>query len=130
MAQGLARKGFDIDLRDGEFHQSVFAKMLRFGKVEHKRDYLAAKTGNVFIELSQRLASGERVPSGINTTIAEWWAIQFLDGRWIVVKTSELKGIVESAHFANGCREVRGGDNNEFWGVLVPIANFIPKRRA
>jgi hypothetical protein len=130
MAKGLARKGFDIDLRDGEFRQSKFAGMMRFGKVEHKRDYIAIRTGNVFVELSQRLASGERVPSGFNITIAEWWAFEFLDGRWLVIRTSELKPFVEAAYLACNGQLVRGGDNNDYWGVLIPLSKFLPTRGA
>lgn len=101
------------------------ARLLHSGTIEHKRDYKAFKTGNVFIELSQQLFSGERVSSGINVTTADFWMIEFQPERWVIIKTEHLRKLVERAFWNNGCREVPGGDNDRYNGVLVPLLSIF-----
>jgi hypothetical protein len=130
MADGLARSGFDIDLRDGQQYEAELADLLLAlggDKIEVKADALAYRTGNLFIEFRQ--PSG---PSGLAVTTAHWWAF-FIISPYptrtviVLVKTERLKQL---------CREewregnfVAGGDNNNYTGVLLPLSRLIPNRK-
>lgn len=115
MTQGLARAGFDIDLRHGEAGEQAFVHVFLKAKVEHKRDDKCRVTGNVFIEYKQK---GR--PSGIAVTTANWWAIEYDEECWVIVPTDRLKALARQAA-KEPRRLVKGGDNNLYDGVLVPI---------
>ena len=71
MTKGVARKGFDLDLKDGLLAENRLNDTLRGAKIEVKSDKQAWKTGNIFVEDS---CNGK--PSGISTTEAEFWAYE------------------------------------------------------
>jgi hypothetical protein len=110
---GLAREGFDIDLRDGECSERSLEHIIRFGTVEVKRDEKCRQTGNIFIEFSQK---GR--PSGIAVTTADFWAIEFADDCYVLIPTRKLKALARSIWKTKG--HVNGGDYNNYCGVLVP----------
>jgi hypothetical protein len=114
MSDGIAREGFDMDLKHGEARETAFVKALTSCYVEHKCDQKVRRTGNVFVELRQK---GR--PSGINTTNSDYYAIEYADDAWIVVRTSLLKAL------ARRCPVTRGGDFNQYEGALVPITYLI-----
>lgn len=119
MSKGLSRSGFDIDLREGEAREAALAKALsKVGYlIEHKSDHKARATGNVFIEYRQK---GR--PSGIQVTTADFWAIEFDTNAWVILETSRLKWLAREAWKAG--RRVVGGDNDQYEGVLVPVAQL------
>jgi hypothetical protein len=119
MAKGLARAGFDIDLRDGGLREAAFANVLFHAKVECKSDEKCRQTGNVFIEYLQH---GR--PSGIATTEADFWAIEFAPDCWLVLPTAHLKDIARDVARQKE-RRVKGGDGDNFEGVLVPLVELI-----
>lgn len=114
MTQGLARSGFDKDLRDGEAREDAFVHVLLKDKVEHKSDERCKLTGNLFIEYKQK---GR--PSGIAVTQAHKWAFEFYPDCWLIVPTEIVKHLARIA-LAQG-RTVKGGDGNNYEGVLLPI---------
>jgi hypothetical protein len=115
MAEGLAREGFDVDLRFGETRESAFVQAISRCHVECKSDQKARVTGNVFIETHQKPRTGEWRPSGINTSVADWWAIEYDDDAWIVVRRPLLKALAAHA------QSVHGGDENRYRGRLIPV---------
>lgn len=121
MSTGLARKGFDLDLKDGLKAESDLANILmdRGGKVEVKRDFKARETGNVFVELLHR---GK--PSGLSTTESEWWAVWVDEFHVFIVATAILKRKVHDHAKENGFRPVYGGDDNLSQGVLLPVSKL------
>lgn len=121
MTAGIARKGFDLDLRYGVEREDALANVLTMSTVEVKSDRKCRDTGNVFIEVSQR--SG---PSGLSTTTASHWAIEVYDGVWVLLTTAYLKRVVRVAAFHG--RKVVGGDFNRQVGVIVPVAWLVERR--
>lgn len=109
MSEGPAREGFDLDLAFGKERELAFVKALRSCHVECKSDQAVRRTGNVFIETHQH---GR--PSGINVTTAEWWAIEYADDCWLVIRTSLLRALAKRAPTQDG------GDGNHYRGRLVP----------
>lgn len=123
MTEGLAREGFDIDLLHGKAREDAFAHVLTRAKVECKSDGKCRSTGNVFIEFRQRGRD-----SGIKTTTADWWAIEYADDCWVVLPTQRLIALARQAYRVKG--SVRGGDGDEYEGVLIPIEWFVRPFRA
>ncbi len=116
MADGLARAGFDLDLRYGQGREDAFGYVLLRATVEHKADCKwPSKTGNLFIEYRQY---GK--PSGLSTTTADYWAFEYMTNRWLIVPTEELRELVKLAA-RDPKRRVKRGDNNKYSGVLLPI---------
>ena len=104
---------FDIALHEGELAETEFAQAIRLAFVEHKDDRMARKTGNVFIEYSQRTG-----PSGISTTAAQFWAMRYAEDCWFFMPTSLLRALATRA-WNEGRRRPGGDFDNE--GVLIPL---------
>jgi hypothetical protein len=119
MADGLAREGFDLDLKFGEARETAFVHALTDCTVESKSDQKLRITGNVFVETHQKPRSGEWRTSGINTSHATWYAIEYDDDAWIVIRRRLLWQVAlrAPARF--------GGDENRFRGRLVPVGWLI-----
>ncbi len=118
---------FDIDLEYGEGREDAAAAILRRARVEVKSDRKAHKTGNVFVEIRQgstKPRAGR--PSGISVTEAEYWMFEVLPDRWILLRTSALKYLVELWVIMHGT--VMGGDSRRFEGVLIPVAALVTGR--
>ena len=114
MSRGLARSGFDIDLRDGQASETSLSAILKHPTIEVKSDKLCRKTGNVFIEYRHK---GR--PSCIAVTTAQYYAIEFTDKSWLLIPTPRLKAIARQYYRKH--RWVRGGDYDSTEGVLVPL---------
>jgi hypothetical protein len=118
VADQHAREGFDKDLRFGEAREDAFVNMLLQAKVEHKSDQICRRTGNVFVEYSQR---GR--PSGIAVTTADWWSFEVNENIWLFVPVEHVKDVARDA-LRKG-RGAVGGDFNRYAGVLVPVMWLI-----
>lgn len=118
MADGKARKGFDLDLRDGEAAENRLLEVIRSGNglVEVKADKLARQTGRVYVEEEYR---GQ--PSGITSTEAEWWAIEVDDDVFVLMRTERLRTI------ARKHRKMPGGDSDMSVGRLVPVEKLVKR---
>ena len=106
---------FAYDLEVGKVAEKMLGDIFEGAKVEVKRDLLADKTGNVFIEYSSR---GE--DSGIITTEADYWAIFTSDTIIHIIKVRRLHELAYNFRHRKTC----GGDNNTSWGVLIPIGEL------
>lgn len=125
MAEGLARKGFDIDLREGFEAENLVRSLLGDkAKLEVKWDHKTLCTGNVFIEYSS--PSG---PSGIATTESDWWVTVIcgcLDGKLpcypfhIEFTPTERMRLLARKAYQMGLA-VPGGDYNRYPGARVPV---------
>lgn len=109
---------FDADLSFGEGWEDTWLAAM-VGRIEIKCDRLALKTGNLYVEYAYK---GR--PSGISKTTADWWVFGLAeqDGqvvRSLMVTTEWLK------HAVKGCRAVKGGDNLDSMGYLLPMARVI-----
>lgn len=98
MTTGIARQGFDLDLRHGQAREEALVHTLLGSRVEAKSDGRCRATGNLFIEYRYR---GR--PSGISTTTASRWAFEFDDNAWLIVPTDRLReaarrALKEGAH--------------------------------
>lgn len=116
MAQGLARRGFDLDLRDGESAENRLLDIIQSGNglVEVKSDKQAQRTGNIFVELEYR---GQ--PSGLTSTEAEWWAYEVDEDVFVLMKTERLRKL------ARVRRKLPGGDHDMSTGVLLPLTKLV-----
>lgn len=124
MTDGLARKGFDVDLAEGLASENDFLNAVRLARVECKDERGKSQTtGNVFIEYKDH---GR--PSGIATTVAEWWSARLADDVFVVIRTSLLRALVRKA-YGDG-RRTKGGDFNKYEGVLVPCTWLVAPEKA
>tara|TARA_B100001059_G_scaffold160612_1_gene160157 strand:+ start:1156 stop:1503 length:348 start_codon:yes stop_codon:yes gene_type:complete len=105
---------FEDDLRIGQVAERNLGYLFDNSAVEVKRDFLALKTGNVYIEYESRGKS-----SGLARTKADWYAFVLSEEVVIFIRTEKLKEI---------CRvkgEIKlGGDNNTSKGIVLPIKNL------
>jgi len=115
----------DRNVKAGKKREMVFGQVLIGNRqVEVKYQRKCEDTGYVFIEF---LCHGK--PSGIKETTADYWALEVLPERWIIIKTEELLKITREVCkeraklFATGY--VSGGDSGAV-GVKVPVHRLIP----
>ena len=109
---------FKYDLEVGQVEERWLAQLLTGNKIEVKRDFLAHKTGNVFVEYESR---GR--PSGIATSMADHWAFILEDETVIIIKTERLKAKCRERF--KGGNTVSGGDSDTSMGVLLPVSLLI-----
>ena len=104
---------FRHDLELGQVAEKEIGKLLSEKKIEIKKDMLAKKTGNVFVEyMSRGKVSGvDRYCFVVESLI-------------IFLPLEELKALIEP--FKKTKRDVRGGDNNTSRGILLPLTTLIP----
>ena len=114
---------FDIDLRDGKARENAFVHVLLQSRVEHKRDKLAAKTGNIAVELEQVCSDGVKRPSGVMSTTAEYFAFEYYPEFWFIVPTKFVKNLARRAVEVGKAAWI-GNDNNHY-NALVPIEWFV-----
>jgi len=121
---------FRYDLDFGQVGESVVAELLDNSKVEVKSERAESweeekkwvTTGNHFVEYESR-----KKPSGIQTTEAKYWFVNFyvgdemMFGKYISVDRLIIK--IKNLE----CRKVKGGDNNTSMGFLFPIKEFDTK---
>jgi hypothetical protein len=120
MAEGIARAGFDIDLREGVAREGALVHVFLRARVEHKRDYKCMDTGNLFVEYRQKHGA----PSGLSTTTAAFWAFEYDRDCWLIVPTERVRRVAKASSKIKG-RLVLGGDFNNFRGILVKLRDLI-----
>ena len=126
MADGLAREGWDKDLRDGKAREDAFVHTLLGDKVEVKSDGIARRTHRVFIEYAQRSKrDGRWRPSGIVVSTAHRWAIEVAPGCWVIVPRVHLAAVVQRLWRERPDLRKEGGDYNGYRGVLVPLDELL-----
>lgn len=126
MTAGKSRKGFDIDLREGQATERALKRLLmgHGPLIEVKSEWKATSTGNVFLEFEQAgPPTFQPRPSGVAITVSHWWATAFMDGgdafAYVIRKSDDIRALGRKAY-----REGRvkpGGDDDLYRGVLVPV---------
>lgn len=122
---------FKYDLKIGQEGESIIARLLTDATVEVKTDWIAARTGNVFIEYESR---GKL--SGLATTQAKFWAYIILKEGTpretfsvddiqdiLFFKVEKIKDVCRNWLKTNPPK--RGGDSNTSLGCLVPIKDLF-----
>lgn len=109
---------FRYDLKVGQISEFWLAKVLTDSTIEVKRDYMAGKTGRVFVEYESR---GR--PSGVSTSEAEYWAFVLDGDRVYILPTDRLKDICRANW--KTAKRVRGGDSNTSQGLLIELRDLI-----
>lgn len=123
----MAYETFDIDLREGKAREDAFVHVFLRSRVEHKRDKKAALTGNLAIEVEQICSDGIRRPSGVMSTTAEKWAIEFFPECWVIMPTEFIRRLAQRAIEDGRDRWI--GDGNNHRNALVPIGWIVDRRR-
>ena len=105
----------------GESWEKQFLALMA-GKVECKRDRMAHRTGNVFIEYQF-----QGKPSGLAITEAPWWAIG-IDGPSGDVETAILASVewlrAKCRPLYKSARDISGGDGGATRGILLRMDDF------
>jgi hypothetical protein len=109
---------FRHDLQLGQMAEKWLGKVLSDSTVEVKRDFMAGRTGRVFVEFESR---GK--PSGIATSEAEYWAFVLDGDRVFILPTDRLKDICR-ANWARA-KKVSGGDSNTSRGILINTGDLV-----
>lgn len=109
---------FRHDLELGQVAEKEIGALLSEKKIEIKKDMLAKKTGNVFVEYMSR---GK--VSGVDRSEADYYCF-VVESLIIFLPLLELKKLIEP--FKGTKRDVRGGDNNTSRGILLPLTTLIP----
>ena len=122
---GQARAGWDVDLAEGVEREDAFARVMKHGTVEHKRDYGCLDTGNLYVEYRQTCSDGTDRPSGIAVSTADYWAFEFAEEHWLIVPTEGLRALAREVYRKYPNRRVKGGDGKKTEGVLLPIAKLV-----
>lgn len=125
MAVNPARKGWDIDLADGEARENAFRDVLLRRYVEHKRDFKCASTGNIAVEYetsAEPNGVGDRWPSGIAVTTSDLWAVEYAPEAWLLLRTQVMKGFAREAIRRDLHRWI--GDDSRYHNALIPFHWF------
>ena len=107
---------FKYDLIFGIEGELSFADLVN-KKIEVKRDRVAHKTGNLFIEYESR-----NKPSGIATSKSDFYAY-YISDVCILISTEKLKDICRK--YLNTTKDIKGGDNNTSKGILLPVIELF-----
>jgi|SRR6185312_12309548 len=119
----MAYESFDKDLREGQAREDAFVHVLLRSRVEHKRDKKAARTGNIAIEVAQLGRDGVHRPSGVMSSQAQSFAVEFFPECWLILPTEYVRALAR-----RGMKEDRHrwiGDGNNHLNVLIPIEWFV-----
>jgi len=109
---------FRWDLEVGQIAERWLGDILSGNTIEVKRDFVASRTGNVFVEFSCR-----NKPSGIATTMATHWAFVLDDETVVLLPTEKLKTIAREAYRKRG--PFKGGEKNLSIGVLIRVERLV-----
>lgn len=108
---------FKYDLELGEVKEIELAKIFSNSTIEVKTDFLAKRTGNVFVEYESR---GK--PSGMSTSEADYYCF-CIEESFIILKAQELK--LRCRKYIGTDRDVKGGDSNTSKGILLPVTDLV-----
>ncbi len=120
------RAGKSRDLQYGKAREDAFVSVMLRGKVEHKRDRLAYRTGNLAIEFEQRCRDEVVRKSGFLANDAEVAAIEYAPECWLLVPIECVRAMIR--HGKETGHDVWGGDNNNAHLILAPWAWFLNPR--
>lgn len=116
---GEYQRNWDIDLDYGYDGESRVLDILSgANKIEVKSDTIAHITGNIAVEFR---CNGK--PSGISTTMADYWAFVLLGGQIVYfIEVNRLKELARLHYRKHG--STKGGDYHLSEMILIPIKNL------
>ena len=109
---------FRWDLEVGQIAERWLGDILSNNTIEVKRDFVASRTGNVFVEFSCR---GK--PRGIATTLATHWAFVLDDETVVLLPVKKLLALAFEAEEQGNV--VYGGDDNLSVGALIELERLV-----
>ena len=109
---------FKWDLKVGQLHEEWLGDLLQSKTIEVKRDFMASRTGRVFVEFFCR-----NKPSGIATTQAKFWAFILDDETVVLLPVKKLLALAFEAEEKGNV--VYGGDNNLSVGALIELERLV-----
>ena len=130
-----AEPRWDLDLDFGKQGEDYVHETLRHIvknplKVEVKSDRRCLDTGNIYIEYQCRKASGWE-PSGIATTEADFWAINFGDtGLTLMCPTEALKQMARSVGKDKSRLREETDGSHPTKGVLIRMDDIVTLARS
>jgi hypothetical protein len=114
---------FDIDLERGRVKEELVRRLLSTDEdrltIEVKADAASERSGNHFVELS---CKGR--PSGIRVTSSDYWGVALPDGTVLLLPTSKVRHLAETAALEGNVREMTRGSHPTV-GALVPLAKLV-----
>ena len=119
---------FDLDFQRGRQAELWVGDDIREAliadRIEVKRDDLARRTGNIYVEY-ECLRRGQWRPSGIQTTESQLWIFVIEMGKLaIVIELEKLKDAARKAAQNGGKRECLRG-SHPTRGVAVPMRDLL-----
>lgn len=109
---------FKWDLKVGQMNEEWLGDLLQSKTIEVKRDFIASRTGRVFVEFFCR-----DKPSGIATTQAKFWAFILDDETVVLLPVKKLLALCYKAEEQG--KVVYGGDNNLSVGALIELERLV-----
>lgn len=109
---------FKWDLKVGQMNEEWLGDLLQSKTIEVKRDFIASRTGRVFVEFFCR-----DKPSGIATTQAKFWAFILDDETVVLLPVKKLLALCYEAEEQGNV--VYGGDNNLSVGALIELERLV-----
>lgn len=109
---------FKWDLKVGQMNEEWLGDLLQSKTIEVKRDFIASRTGRVFVEFFCR-----DKPSGIATTQAKFWAFILDDETVVLLPVKKLLALCYEAEEQG--KVVYGGDNNLSVGALIELERLV-----
>lgn len=125
LSQGY-QPNFDIDAavgRQGELFCRDIAKGIADGSVEVKTDQRVLSTGNVYVEY-ECVRGGQWLPSGIQTTQAEFWAFSLDNTVLVAAPVADIRRAARIAYRLDKRAECKRG-SHPTRGALIPISSLL-----
>lgn len=128
----MARDGyqpeFDLDYRRGQVGEKLvgtFLEAVGGSTLEVKTDYQAWRTGNLYIETHQELASGEWVKSGITISKATFYCFAGPNGSGFITidKGSLWRIMEETGRFVHMGK--KGPSSRDTVGFLIRVDDVV-----
>lgn len=115
---------FVANYAEGKEGEEAAKHFVHGSKHESKLDFMASKTGNLYVETEQfsDLFQTDRRPSGLSTTEADFWhwpSPTLKGGLW--VETNTLRELIAKNSFREGSQLVTSNSTNGSIGTLLPL---------
>jgi len=119
---------FDFRLAYGQGREKALRELILSGNYEVKSDRKTIRTGNIVLETSQLSRDGERIPSGIEKTSANWWGYEWAPDCWLLAPAPLVKRTTRNL-IHQGIFKLRPMGDNGNEGLCPPLADFVDALR-
>ncbi len=122
-AGGGPDRGFDYDPLEGVAEEDSLLRSITWSRFEVKTDVKGVRTGNHAVEVRRALLNGGAEPTGIASTLAQWWAV-CVDDLWLILHVEHVKALARRAAL-DKTRRMPGGDGKRSRFITVPLSWFL-----